>query len=125
MNTFSKENLEEILIKVETIALKDSKNDMIFTFEDIIYLDNRAITHILRVLDNDTLLKALKGSSPALQELFFRNMSEKLGEQLKDEFEYSCPVPLTSVLEARDKIMKIVEELAKSGEITIYKGPVV
>ena len=125
MNPFSKENLEEITIQVETLALKDTEHNIVFTFEDIAHLDNTTVSRILRKVDNEGLLKALKGTSPALQEKFFDNMSQSLSNQLKEDFEYLGPIPLTVVLEERDKIMKLIEQLIKNDEITIYKGPVV
>ena len=124
MNTFSKENLEEVTLKIETLALKDTKNNIIFTFEDIIHLDNVAISRILQNLDNSDLLKALRGTNAALQEKFFSNMSPNLAAQLKEDFEYQGPVPLSKVLDSRNKIIKLIEELAKKSEITINKEPV-
>ena len=119
-------NFEEIKIKVnDMLALKDTLQGTVFLFEDIIYLDNHAVQMILRQIENDSLLKALKGTSPGLQEKFFSNMSKNLASQLREDFEFMGPLPLTSVLEERNKIIHFIYGLADSGEITICKGPFV
>ncbi len=125
MNTFTKENLEEVTLKVEMFALKDTEHNIVFTFEDIVQLKNKAITCILRNLENRDLLKALRGSHAVLQERFFSNMNPKLAEKLKEDLEYMEPVPLSEVLENRNKIIKLIEVLVKNGEITINKEPVI
>ncbi len=125
MNTFTKENLEEVTLKVEMLALKDTEHNIVFTFEDIVQLKNKAITCILRNLKNSDLLKALRGSHAVLQERFFSNMNPKLAEKLKEDLEYMEPVPLSEVLENRNKIIKLIEVLVKNGEITINKEPVI
>ncbi len=124
MNTFTKENLEEVTLKIEMLALRDTEHNIVFTFEDIVQLKNVAITRILRNLDNSDLLKALRGSRTALQERFFSNMSPKLADQLREDLEYMETVPLSEVLENRNKIIKLIEVLVKNGEITINKEPV-
>ena len=119
-------NFEEIKIKVnDMLALKDTLQGTVFLFEDIIYLDNHAVQMILRQIENDSLLKALKGTSPGLQEKFFSNMSKNLARQLREDFEFMGPLPLNSVLEERNKIIHFIYGLADSGEITICKGPFV
>ena len=119
-------NFEEIKIKVnDMLALKDTLQGTVFLFEDIIYLDNHAVQMILRQIENESLLKALKGTSTGLQEKFFSNMSKNLARQLREDFEFMGPLPLNSVLEERNKIIRIIYGLANSGEITICKGPFV
>ncbi len=124
MNTFTKEKLEEVTLKIEMLALRDTEHNIVFTFEDIVQLKNVAITRILRNLDNSDLLKALRGSRTALQERFFSSMSPKLADQLREDLEYMETVPLSEVLENRNKIIKLIEVLVKNGEITINKEPV-
>lgn len=119
-------NFEEIKIKVnDMLALKDTLQGTVFLFEDIIYLDNHAVQMILRQIENESLLKALKGTSTGLQEKFFSNMSKNLARQLRENFEYMGPLPLNTVLEERNKIIRIIYGLLDSGEITICKGPFV
>ena len=121
-----KGNFEEIKIKVnDMLALKDTLQGTVFLFEDIIYLDNHAVQMILRQIENESLLKALKGTSTGLQEKFFSNMSKNLARQLRENFEYMGPLPLNTVLEERNKIIHFIYGLADSGEITICKGPFV
>jgi flagellar motor switch protein FliG len=119
-----KGNFEEIKIKVnDMLALKDTLQGIVFSFEDIIYLGNHAVQMILRQTENESLLKALKGTSTGLQEKFFSNMSKNLASQLREDFEYMGSLPLNTVLEERNKIIRIIHGLVDSGEITICKGP--
>jgi flagellar motor switch protein FliG len=108
------------------IALEERSHDsaekikgLMFTFEDLGKLDGAAIQAVLRVADKAKLPIALKGSSDAMKDLFFGNMSERAGKLLKDDIASMGPVRLRDVEEAQGHLVGIAKDLAAKGEIVI------
>ena len=93
--------------------------EMMFVFEDILNLDNRSIQIILRDVPQDDLRLALKGSSDSVKEVFFRNMSQRAVETLKEDLESSGPVKLRDVEAAQGRISLVARSLDEAGEISI------
>jgi len=80
-------------------------------------MTDRSIQKILRSLDSMVLAKALKGAGKSTRDAFFRNMSERAAEMLKEDIKYMGPVRLSDVEEAQDNILALIEQLLDSGEI--------
>ena len=91
----------------------------LFTFEDIIKVDDRSLQKVLRDIDNKDLAMALKGVSDDLREKFYKNMSSRAVEMLKEEMEYMGPVRLRDVEEAQQKIVGVIRKLEEAGEIVL------
>ena len=102
--------------------LADAVKNMMFVFEDIIQLDDRAIQAILKDVDMKDLATALKGTSQEVQDKVFKNMSERARDMLKEDMEYMGPVKLRVVEEAQQKVVAVIRRLEESGEITIGRG---
>ncbi len=68
-----------------------------FVFEDLIQVDDRGIMVILKEINNDVLMKALKTASEELKEKIFRNMSERAAQMMKEDLEVMGPVRLKDV----------------------------
>lgn len=96
--------------------------EMMFVFEDILSLDNRSIQAILREVPQDDLRLALKGSADNVMDVFFRNMSQRAAESLKDDLDASGPVKLRDVESAQGRIANIARQLDESGEISLRDG---
>lgn len=95
----------------------------LFTFEDIVTLDDRAVMRVLREVDlNRDLPLALKVASEEVQRKIFKSMSKRAVETLQEEIGYLGPVRLRDVEEAQQKIVNIVRKLEESGEIVIARG---
>ncbi len=94
---------------------------LMFTFEDLLKLDAKAIQQVLRGVDKSKLPIALKGASDALKDLFFGNMSERAGKLLKEDIAALGPTRLRDVEEAQASIVNTAKDLAARGEITIAK----
>ncbi len=95
--------------------------DCLFSFEDIIMLDNRAIQKIIREADQQELAKALKGASTELQALIFANMSKRDSDMLKEDMEFMGPVRLEDVEAAQTKIVRTIFQLEDKGDISIAR----
>ena len=95
----------------------------LFTFEDIVQLDDRAVMRVLREVDlNHDLPLALKVASEEVKRKIFKNMSKRAAETLQEEIGYLGPVRLRDVEEAQQKIVNIIRKLEDSGEIVIARG---
>ncbi len=92
---------------------------MMFTFEDIASLDDAAIREILKVIDKNSLMIALKAVGDELKNKFLNNMSKKAGELFLEEMQFLGPVKVKDVEENQRKIIEDVQKLAESGVITI------
>lgn len=102
--------------------LADNVRELMFVFEDLIQLDDRAIQRMLREVETKDLALALKGSNEDVSEKIFKNMSERAGNMLKDDMEYMGPVRSRDVQEMQTKIVGIIRALEATGEIIISRG---
>jgi len=93
--------------------------DEMFVFENILDIDNRGIQTILREVQSDSLVTALKGASSDLQERIFQNMSRRAGEMLREDLEAKGPVRLSEVEAEQKEILKTVRRLSEEGQIAI------
>lgn len=100
-------------------ALGTRLEDNLFIFEDILKLDNRNLQLLLREVSSDALLLSLKGSSEALKDKIFSNMSSRAAEMLKDDLDAKGPVRLSEVEAAQKEILQTVRKLASTGEIVL------
>ena len=90
-----------------------------FVFENMLDIDDRAIQTILREVQSDSLVIALKGTSPEMREKIFRNMSQRAAEMLRDDLEAKGPVKLSEVEAEQKEILKVVRKLADEGQIVL------
>lgn len=95
---------------------------LMFTFEDLARVDSSGIQILLRNVEKEKLALALKGGSDVVKDLFFKNMSERLGKMLKEDMEALGPVRLKDVDEAQTAIVQVAKDLAASGQIVISEG---
>lgn len=118
----TEKNIMETL-EVEEVELSDEIKKKMFVFEDIVNLDNRTIQTILREdIDNRELAVALKGSSEAVQNIIFNNLSKRLVAMIKEDMDFMGPVRRSDVEEAQQKIVNIIRRLQDSGEIFVARG---
>jgi len=116
----SKSTLEKL--EKEDPELVQAIRDMMFVFEDIRALNDVALQEILKKADKKALTLALKGTDPDTQERFFKNMSSRAVETMKEEMEYMGPIKLKEVEKAQHEIVAIVRELDEEGVISIGGG---
>ncbi|MDR1063071.1 MAG: flagellar motor switch protein FliG [Azoarcus sp.] len=93
--------------------------DEMFVFENLLDIDDRGIQTILREIQSDSLITALKGSPPELREKIFKNMSSRAAEMLREDLEAKGPVRLSEVEAEQKEILKIVRRLAEEGQIVM------
>ena len=93
-----------------------------FTFEDIVTLDDRSVQLLLRQVDTKELSIALKGVSEDVKSKVLTNMSERAAAALQDEIDVLGPVRLTQVEEAQVHVVRQVRALEEAGQIVISRG---
>ncbi len=93
--------------------------DEMFTFDNILDLDDRAVQLLLREVQSESLIVALKGTTEELREKIFKNMSQRASEMLRDDLEAKGPVRVSEVEAEQKEILKIVRRLADEGQIAL------
>ena len=93
--------------------------DEMFLFENLMDTDDRSIQRLLQDVDNESLIVALKGAEPPLRDKFFRNMSKRQADIMREDLNARGPVRLSQVEAEQKAILQIVRRLAESGEINI------
>ena len=109
-------------IREHDAGLAQTIADLMFTFEDLDRLDDRAIQLLLREVQSESLIVALKGADTAFRERIFGNMSQRAAETLREDLESKGPVRLSEVEAEQKEILKIARRLADEGQIAIGGG---
>lgn len=121
MNYFSGE--------IEATAMEGLKNydeelaqkimDTMFVFDDIIEIDDKGIQVMLREVQSETLIIALKGTTAEMREKIFKNMSSRAAEMMREDLESKGPVKLSEVEAQQKQMLQIVRRLADEGQIML------
>jgi len=93
--------------------------DEMFVFENLIDVDDRGIQLLLREVQSESLILALKGANEAMREKVFKNMSQRAAEMLREDLESKGPVRLSEVEREQKEILKIARRLADEGQIQL------
>ena len=103
-------------------ALAQRIIDEMFVFENLLSLEDRSIQRLLKDIESDSLIIALKGAPQELREKFLRNMSQRAAEMLREELELHAPVRVSQAEAEQKTILSIVRKLSDAGEIMITKS---
>ncbi len=101
----------------ETLA--NAIKEMMFTFEDIIKLDNNGVREVLKAVDKKDLTLALKSASDPLKEKIFSNMSQRAAETLNEELQFLGAVKVKEVEVAQRTIVEAIQKLAEQGVLEL------
>jgi flagellar motor switch protein FliG len=93
--------------------------DRMFTFDDLVRLDDRSIQTLLREVDAKMLALSLKGCGDTVREAILRNMSKRAAEAIREEMDYMGPVRVSDVQGAHRKILDVVSRLETEGAIFV------
>ncbi len=123
-NSFDRQTEGRFLSSLDAISKDASRKirALMFTFEDLQKLDPAGIQTLLRVVDKDTLARALKGGNDKAKEFFFSGMSARAAKNLQDDMQSLGPLRLKEVDEAQSRIVKMAKDLADKGELMIAKN---
>jgi flagellar motor switch protein FliG len=93
--------------------------DEMFVFDNIIDIDDKGIQVILREVQSEMLIIALKGTTEEMREKIFKNMSSRAAEMMKEDLESKGPVKLSEVEAQQKQILQIVRRLSDEGQIQL------
>ena len=124
LNAVDRATEEEVLseIEEESSQMAEEIRNLMFVFEDVGGLDDRAVRELLKDISNDDLTLALKGASDELKEHFFKNMSERAATMIREDLEIMGPTKLSDVEAAQQNIVRTVRKLEGEGRIAISRG---
>ena len=107
-------------LDVLNAALSQQIQENMFIFENLMDIDDRGIQALVREVTTDTLVIALKGADPALQDKIFRNMSKRAAELLRSDLEAKGPVKLSDVEIAQKDVVTVARRLGDEGTIMLH-----
>lgn len=93
--------------------------DLMFSFEMLLQIDDRGMQTLLREINTETLTVALKGADPDIQDKIFNNMSKRAAELLRDDLNVRGPVRLSEVEESQKEILGVAKRLSDEGTIML------
>ena len=102
--------------------LADEIRNLRFTFEDILKIDDGGIQLIMKEINQEDLLIALKTASDELKEKLYENMSDRAGQMLKEDLESLGPTKITDVEQAQQKIIAVCKKMEEEGKIMMGGG---
>ncbi len=108
-------------MEVQEPSLAEEVKKRLFVFEDVVLIDDRGIQRMLKEIDPKDLSTSLKGVTDEVKEKFYKNMSKRAAEMLKEEMAYMGPVRIRDVDQAQQRIVAIVKNLEAKGEIIIAR----
>jgi flagellar motor switch protein FliG len=123
-NNFDRQTETRFMTALEEANRESAERikNLMFTFDDLVKLDNASAQTLMRHVDKDKLGVALKGASETVRQFFLGNMSARAGKMLLDDMQALGPVRLRDVDEAQALLVNLAKDLAAKGEIMITKS---
>ena len=124
LNAVDRATEEEVLSEIEedSAQMAEDIRNLMFVFEDCKNIDDRGVREMLKEISNEDLTLALRGATDDLKEKFFKNMSERAGNMIREELEYMGPTKLSDVEAAQQNIVKIVRRLEAESKLVVSRG---
>jgi flagellar motor switch protein FliG len=121
LNFLSGENETSVMANLRTYdeGMAQKIMDEMFVFDNILEIDDRGIQVILREVQSESLIVALKGTSEEMREKIFKNMSQRAAEMMREDLESKGPVRLSEVEAQQKEILQVVRRLADEGQIQL------
>ena len=102
--------------------LSEEIAELMFTFDNLLEIDDMGIQRLLRDVNSETLVLALKGADSGLKDKILNNMSSRAAEMLRDDMENRGPARVSDVEAAQKEILEVTRRLADEGEIMLGGG---
>jgi flagellar motor switch protein FliG len=124
LNVADRETSRGILEGLEqnSEALGEEIQRLMFVFEDLIRLDDKAIQSLLKEVDNSQWAMALKGASDGIRDNVLDNLPRRAAEILKEDMDYLGPVKLSDVESVQQQIVDTIRRLESTGKIVVTPG---
>lgn len=123
MNELSATARDDLLARLSTLEpdLAEQIRDALFTFDDLIYVEGKSLQALLREIDPQLLLKALKGAQSGVKKAIFSQLSRRKVEMIKGELEVMPPIRLSEAHEAQRQIARRAREMSEQGKLVIIR----
>ncbi|NVL89803.1 MAG: flagellar motor switch protein FliG [Desulfobacterales bacterium] len=124
LNEIDRTTEEQIMSRLEEDdeQVAEEIRQLMFVFEDLVKVDDRAFREILKHVDRADLAVGLRTASEGVKEKIFNNLSERAGDMLREDMEDMGPVRLSEVEEAQQKVLRVARQLEDEGKIVLWKG---
>lgn len=124
LNLMDKNSEKNIMARVEEKdpELAEEIRKLMFVFEDVIYVDDRGIQELLKVVDNTKLVTALKTAPDEVRTKLFKNMSNRAATLLKEDLDAMGPTKISDVEKAQQEIVQQLKDLEAKGKAIISRG---
>ncbi len=119
---YTKQNMEQRVMKTlgeKNRNLAKEIQESMFTFDTLILMDDRSMQTLLRNVDQEILIIALKGTEDDLKDKIFASMSQRAAANIKDEMEVLGPIRLTEVQEAQKAVINVARTMSDEGTIVL------
>lgn len=121
VNLMSSANEESLIkhVREHDEVLGQKMIDEMFLFENLFELEDRSVQLLLKEIESESLIIALKGAPQELRDKFLKNMSQRAAESLREDIEMRGPVRVSQVEAEQKSILLIARRLADAGEIVL------
>lgn len=124
LDSLNKDYGEKILDRLENnhFDTVEKIRDNMFSFEDIVNLEDEGIKLLLAQIDKDIMVTSLRAASEKLKNKFFKNMNPRARKVINEEMENLGPVKLKDIEKSQGEIVMIIKTMAKAGDLAINKA---
>lgn len=124
LNLMDKNSEKNIMARVEEKdpELAEEIRKLMFVFEDVVFVDDRGIQELLKVVDNTKLTTALKTAPEEVKLKLFKNMSNRAATLLKEDLESLGPTKVSDVEKAQQEIVQQIKDLESKGKAIVARG---
>jgi flagellar motor switch protein FliG len=124
LNMMDKNSEKNVMARVEEKdpELAEEIRKLMFVFEDLVFVDDKGMQELLKIVDNQKLTIALKTAPEEVKAKMFKNMSNRAAGLLKEDLEALGPMKLSDVEKAQQEIVQQVKELESKGKAVISRG---
>lgn len=124
LNKMNKTQAKTLLTNIENKdpELAEQIRSLMFVFDDLVYVDDKGIQELLKHVDSQILIKALKTASDSVLNKIYGNMSSRASKLLKEDLESLPQIKLSEVESAQENILSKCLELESQGKLTINRG---
>ena len=124
INNLDRATETNVLQEIEGLnpEMSEEIKQLMFVFEDLIGVDDRGMQALLKEVNSEELILALKTSSDPLKEKIFAGMSERAALMMKEDLEAMGPVKLSDVEQAQQAVVRTVKKMEEEGKITLAGG---
>ncbi|MDD0852647.1 flagellar motor switch protein FliG [Halobacteriovorax sp. GB3] len=124
LNLMDKNSEKNIMGRVEEKdpELAEEIRKLMFVFEDLVYVDDKGIQNLLKEVDGQKLVIALKTAPEDVKTKLFKNMSNRAATLLKEDLETLGPTKLSDVEKAQAEIVQKAKDLESQGKAFISRG---